>query len=595
MYLPIQEYLKTMRLIFFVSLLIYFSSLKAQCVSLINHNEWDSVQCGSSIQLSAQDPRVGCTGYWSGPTGTVFIPDANSAIITATISFVTNTKLAKFTWTVTDGNISSSDSITIHFYKMPVANSGGNLWVDNPVSGSEIKWDTICGNRYSLHPNLNGVGVLQWLAPYTSNIHFANTYTNTSPWPTDTVIVGLNNSDPGNPPYYEFYLQMDNSQINVAPFSHGCIDKDTLRITFARIPTGNIFIRPPYCYGDTALISPDFDPLGQPSHFTWDFHGGTVESCRPNSSTLYPNDSIYLIVWDTTGIVMEHTVSLVTNNPWGCYSQLITDTIFEPTPVYPMVSIDPTTCMNCNGKIMVYPIDSLSTSYLWVNPPDGQSSSSDSLVNLCSGYPYNVRFRYQSWSPNIFCTDTISLVLPDTGMITASFAIDSDTGHVIAGLTEVFFQNTTINGQLFNWHFGDGTISTASNVSHIYQTNGTYSMYLIAWSSFGCESISDSIIIQVESNSVEQNDRDKFNISIAPNPFSNNLKLSFKLQSYSEVKADIINSKGQTVIQSLIDNQCESGNHFFEFNTGSLNLKPGIYFLKMKINEAIYHSKIVME
>jgi len=495
-------------------------------------NPIDSVQCGPQLcNLNASQPPQGI-GQWVDNIGTTdFTPNSYALNACADVESYGN---HVFYWVVKNGInpytnqavcIDSSDAIPIRFIQLPIANSGGQLWADNPQSGSEIKWDTICGNSYPLNPNLNGVGVLQWISPFTTGIIFATTDTSTSPVPNDTVVTLIYNSDPGNPAYYEVHLQMDNSQIAVSPFSHGCIDKDTLRITFARIPSGDIFIRPPYCYGDTALIAPEFDPLGQPNQFSWDFHGGTVEYIRPNSATSNPNDSIYLVVWDTTGTDMEHTVSLVSKNPWGCYSQSITDTIFEPTPIYPMDSIVPTTCMDCNGKIWVYPIDSLQTTYEWINP-------------------YNVRFRYQSWSPSIFCTDTLAMILPDTGKVTATFQITSDTMNLIPEFSEIFFENTSVGGKKYEWHFGDGVISSGEVVSHIYSKSGCFDVYLVAWSREDCEDRSDSITICLDEKSMCE----------VPNIFSPNgdMKNDYfqvNAKTLKSFKGTLINRWGKTVYE----------------------------------------------
>ncbi len=46
--------------------------------------------------------------------------------------------------------------------------------------------------------------------------------------------------------------------------------------------------------------------------------------------------------------------------------------------------------------------------------------------------------------------------------------------------TIINFENTTAEAQDYTWNFGDGTTSTATNPSHSYSVNGTYSIKLVA-------------------------------------------------------------------------------------------------------------------
>lgn len=48
-----------------------------------------------------------------------------------------------------------------------------------------------------------------------------------------------------------------------------------------------------------------------------------------------------------------------------------------------------------------------------------------------------------------------------------------------AGST-IEFDNCTINGNTFEWDFGDGNVSTARNPTHVYDTAGTYKVTLSA-------------------------------------------------------------------------------------------------------------------
>ncbi|MBI5219435.1 MAG: gliding motility-associated C-terminal domain-containing protein, partial [Bacteroidia bacterium] len=473
-------------------------------------SQWDTVQCGRNYGgLNSEIPPEG-HGYWVDNLGTTdFYPPApdNYNVDSAVVE---SYGLHIFYWVVRNGIrpngtsvcVDSSDAVPIRFIEIPVANAGGNA--HNWGNGSEIKTDTACGLEYALDPYITGSPVGQWQTTGWPNRGFVSTNSNTSGMANDTAFSTIYNSDNPLNPYYEFIWQVDNSVIDAPPYSHGCIDRDTLRITFARIPTGQIESRNPYCYGDTALLTPWFDPNGKPDHFTWNFNNGAIESVRPNPST-NQFDSIFMVSWDTTGHTMYHIVSLVSTNSWGCYSNIVTDTIFEPAPLYPLDSIVPTTCMQANGKIFVFPIDLLSTTYFWLDPEFASNPTALFQIDLPPDHPYHIRFRYESWSPNIFCNDTLIILIPDTGKVTASY----DTAvlhqeHLIPGYSELFFTNTSVGGKRYEWHFGDGSTSTAENPSHIYTSleksdKGCFHVYLIAWSKEECEDWSDSGLVCLES------------------------------------------------------------------------------------------------
>ncbi|MBI5218612.1 MAG: gliding motility-associated C-terminal domain-containing protein [Bacteroidia bacterium] len=95
-------------------------------------------------------------------------------------------------------------------------------------------------------------------------------------------------------------------------------------------------------------------------------------------------------------------------------------------------------------------------------------------------------------------------MVPDTGKVTASYnTAVLHQEHLIPGFSELFFTNTSVGGKRYEWHFGDGSTSTAENPSHIYTSlenshNGCFYIYLIAWSKEECEDWSDSGLVCLE-------------------------------------------------------------------------------------------------
>lgn len=74
---------------------------------------------------------------------------------------------------------------------------------------------------------------------------------------------------------------------------------------------------------------------------------------------------------------------------------------------------------------------------------------------------------------------------------------------VICEKTNAVFNNTSVNGATYLWSFGDGSTSTLTNPSHVYDTAGTYKVKLIAYNPNTCNRI-DSVetTVRVETTPV---------------------------------------------------------------------------------------------
>ncbi|GAI29038.1 unnamed protein product, partial [marine sediment metagenome] len=90
------------------------------------------------------------------------------------------------------------------------------------------------------------------------------------------------------------------------------------------------------------------------------------------------------------------------------------------------------------------------------------------------------------------CFTDISAFIPEIGQVTALFdtteLYNSQTDPFIAPAA-VSFVNWSIDGDVYEWHFGDPNdteISYDENPTHTYTEKGEYSVILIAWSKEGC-------------------------------------------------------------------------------------------------------------
>lgn len=141
---------------------------------------FDQSTCGFSITLNANDPLTG-SGLWtqiSGPgTATFANPSARNSSVSVSVEGVYT-----FTWTITEGGVSTSDNVSITFFNNATAANAGTdqsicgfstfLVANNPTFGFG-NWFTVSGPgaisfsnpsspSSSIEVFTNGTYVLQW-------------------------------------------------------------------------------------------------------------------------------------------------------------------------------------------------------------------------------------------------------------------------------------------------------------------------------------------------------------------------------------------------------------------------------------------------
>ncbi len=90
-------------------------------------------------------------------------------------------------------------------------------------------------------------------------------------------------------------------------------------------------------------------------------------------------------------------------------------------------------------------------------------------------------------------------------------------------------------------------------------------------------------------NDVKKFDRGSADFQVFPNPFDNQLTVSFYLDSYEYVSLAIYNAQGEQVTKP-ISNNYSFGEHKVSINTSSLS--SGVYYLSINIGEREYTQKI---
>ncbi len=151
----------------------------------------------------------------------------------------------------------------------------------------------------------------------------------------------------------------------------------------------------------------------------------------------------------------------------------------------------------------------------------------------------------------------------------------------------MFFKDSSLNGVIYHWDFGDSTTSAEQNPVHTYTVNGTYDVTLIVINGCGSDTISDSVNIYAVS--VENRSRD-YNVRIYPNPADDKLNIDISSDMQQNLKLELIDMLGKMLWSENI-----SDNKGVYHGSIDINSYPaGIYFISISGENLNICRKIVV-
>jgi len=225
------------------------------------------------------------------------------------------------------------------------------------------------------------------------------------------------------------------------------------------------------------------------------------------------------------------------------------------------------------------------TIYIWTGSL--LSGNSDDIV--LEGYNFKPGIdTIKAWTVPIGFFDTVPG--NDTARIidTVNALPDALFNHTVAGDT-VKFSPINNSYSKYSWSFGDGNTSDSVSPSHVYAGNGTYTVSLTITDKNGCtatykttDTVNYTGIPVLNGQGIE--------LKISPNPFSSNFNIGYNLLSNSHTTATIYDMTGKEVAVLLDENQT-AGNYRYSLQTE--NYRPGIYLLKIEIDNEVITQKIV--
>lgn len=166
-----------------------------------------------------------------------------------------------------------------------------------------------------------------------------------------------------------------------------------------------------------------------------------------------------------------------------------------------------------------------------------------------NGNLYSVSFQYKT--PNT--SWVFSSATPST--------LNCNTATPVSLIISSIPSNTTITYRACAWNTGD----TTWGITQTATTSGNA----------GIDKVNNDIIF-----------------SVFPNPATTNLTIGFSLIQQADVKINLLNMEGKS-IHSFFNHSLSAGSQSLKLDLNEM--KPGIYFLQMQVNDGVSYKKILID
>lgn len=232
-------------------------------------------------------------------------------------------------------------------------------------------------------------------------------------------------------------------------------------------------------------------------------------------------------------------------------------------------------------------------------PPDVCTGSTTQLGTLTVGGTGNYTYL---WSPAQYLDNPTSATPIATVSENVTFTCQVSDGstqvngnapvavHEFPQAPVASYNGTVLSSSVASgnqWYLNDVIIPGAVNQTYVPVQNGNYSV--TTSNSYGCESgFSNAVAVQLVGidNPVAVN-----NLAVFPNPFKNQLMVSYSLDKEANVTIELLNSLGQVIKTVSNEESLSAGQHQIEVNTDQL--MQGVYFLKMRNGSAVSVVRVV--
>jgi surface protein len=220
------------------------------------------------------------------------------------------------------------------------------------------------------------------------------------------------------------------------------------------------------------------------------------------------------------------------------------------------------------------------TAWLWTfeGGTPATSTEQNPLVSYDAPGNYDVTLEVTAGagSNQVVYEDLITVI----GIPTAEFEVTIED-------LEYSFVYTGVNGDEFNWDFGDGNSSTEVNPVHTYDDNGIYTVILVVSNACG----NDFITKQIDITSSISELNTITDLRIFPNPTNKLFHVEMTLSESIDLQIEVMDIHGRIVHK-------ESMNNLSGKVSKSIDLSDepaGTYLLRLINGEQVKNKKIVLQ
>ena len=237
-------------------------------------------------------------------------------------------------------------------------------------------------------------------------------------------------------------------------------------ITVRSIPTAN------YTFAANGLIVTFTNQSVGATSFLWNFGDGNT-STQANPVHTYAVGGVY-------------TVTLTSTN--DCGNTVVTKTVTLALPPAAGFTLDADTACAPLTATFYNTSTGLVDSILWVFEGGNPASASADTATVTYAAPGAYDVTLIAFGPGGADTVSVNNLIVVLGGPTAGFtsAVNGPTAS---------FNNTTTSGNTYLWSFGDGNTSTDNNPVHTYQTDGVYTVTMVAFNDCGADTATTTITI----------------------------------------------------------------------------------------------------